>query len=145
MNKETEKNLDYLYRRRERLDHDRFELSNSLDKYLFVAATGALALIIGFTGALDGGAEHKELLLISIILLFSCVIGTLLSIQLSIKAYKKQVTITDQEIRVQTGESNEICRENHWNAAVRHSSEMSEVLFVSGALTATIFYYLNIQ
>lgn len=144
MNKEVDKNLDYLYQRRERLDHDRFELSNSLDRYLFIASTGALSIIIGFIGKLEE-LRYFLLFLSAITFLFLCITTTLLSIQFSIKAHKRQVTITDQEINLQKGKSNEICKENYWNNAVRLSSIASSIFFACGSLSAAIFYLINIQ
>jgi hypothetical protein len=141
--KMKEKNLDYLYQRRERLDGYRFELSNSLDKYLFIASTGTLSIIIGFVGKLES-LQYFPIFLLAIIFLFLCVITTLLSIQFSIKAHKQQVTITDQEINLEQGQSNEICRANYWNNAVRWSSMISSLFFIIGGLIAAIFYLINI-
>ena len=145
MDKEAEKDLDYLYQRREQLDHDKFELSNILDRYLFVAATGAIPLTLGFKKILGDQIEHSYMLKTSISFFLLCIFGTLLSIRFSIKAYEKQVDITDQEIRLQTGEADEICRKNSWNKVVRWASTFSGMLFGSGALVAVIFYYLNIK
>jgi len=144
MNKVIEKNLDYLYQRREQLDHDRFELSNSLDKYIFTASTGVLALIVGFKGSLCN-IGYIYLLWGAIILLLLCIGVTLLSIYFSISAYEKQMAITDNEIKDLQDEKEQITRHNNWNKVVKYTSIISGILFFLGTLLATIFYCLNIQ
>lgn len=139
-----EKDLDYLYQRREQLDHDRFELSNSFDKYLFTASIGALGLVVAFTNDAQD-LQKIFLLIIGAGGFLMCIISTLLSIKFSINAYNRQIQITDQEIRLYQGMTKEICRENHWNKVVKHLLWLSGASFLLGIGFLLTFYYLNIK
>lgn len=46
-------NLEYLYNRRERLDIERINLANILDKNLLAISSGVIVLLISFTQKLS--------------------------------------------------------------------------------------------
>lgn len=143
MDNEIEKNLDYLYVRRERLDHDRYELSNSIDKYLLTISIGTISLMVN--SIYRDAKIYIWLFATSIILFLICIISTILSIHFSVSAYQKQVNITDKEICFQLGYSKEICRENNWNYIVKVLSIISSVLFIFAIIAAVLFYVFNLK
>ena len=139
-----EKDLEYLYKRREALDAHRIALSNAFDKYLFTASSSALALLVAFTKDLK--PIHTEWLLwVSAVAFISALIFTLLSILMSVKSFSKQMDITDRQITAAIKDVTGVCADNIYNIIVRWFTILAMVSFVIGTAAAICFFFINIK
>lgn len=140
-----EKDLDYLYERRENLDSTRIDISQSFDKYLFTAATGSLVLSVSFTNNISNDLEYMWLLGWGWFFLVVTILLLLVAIRLSVASFNRQIKITDSEIDLLLGYSNEICRKNYWNKIINLFEWISVFSFILGIGMLSIFYFINLK
>ena len=144
-NQAKEKNLDYLYKRRDSLDKIRIKMADSFDKYLLTFATGMLSLSITFTNTLIEEVKSRELLAFGWLSLVLAILFALFSIFLSIFAHERQVIITDEEIGEVIGDKTVTARANWFNEPITILQALATISFVSGIGILTNFYFQNLK
>lgn len=124
-----------------RLTDQKFQISNTFDKYLLTFSTGGLYLSVAFTSSLEN-LHNICYLKVGWAALTLTILAVLISFFLSERAYSHQVR---QAIKLfKNKKVDDAFEKNPWNIYIASTRIVSIAAFVAGLIFLVLFYLSNL-